>query len=171
MNNAKAGKEAYVIIKVNNLHDRKMAKKIYEASKAGVKIKIIARSVNSVINGIEGMSENIEAISIVDRLLEHARLVVFCNGGEEMVYLGSSDWMRRNLDRRVEVMTPILDENIKKMLSKVIDFQLADNTKARKWNATLSNEYVKTDDTPVRSQYAIYDYFSNQLKKMEAKKQ
>ena len=171
MNNAKAGKEAYVIIKVNNLHDRKMAKKIYEASKAGVKIKIIARSVNSVINGIEGMSENIEAISIVDRLLEHARLVVFCNGGEEMVYLGSSDWMRRNLDRRVEVMTPILDENIKKMLSKVIDFQLADNTKVRKWNATLSNEYVKTDDTPVRSQYAIYDYFSNQLKKMEAKKQ
>lgn len=171
MNNAKAGKEAYVIIKVNNLQDRKMAKKIYEASKAGVKIKIIARSVNSVINGIEGMSENIEAISIVDRLLEHARLVVFCNGGEEMVYLGSSDWMRRNLDRRVEVMTPILDENIKKMLSKVIDFQLADNTKARKWNATLSNEYVKTDDTPVRSQYAIYDYFSNQLKKMEAKKQ
>lgn len=171
MNNAKAGKEAYVIIKVNNLQDRKMAKKIYEASKAGVKIKIIARSVNSVINGIEGMSENIEAISIVDRLLEHARLVVFCNGGEEMVYLGSSDWMRRNLDRRVEVMTPILDENIKKMLSKVIDFQLSDNTKARKWNATLSNEYVKTDDTPVRSQYAIYDYFSNQLKKMEAKKQ
>ncbi|MDA9783112.1 phospholipase D-like domain-containing protein [Vicingaceae bacterium] len=119
--NAKDGKEAYVIIKVNNLHDRKMAKKIYEASKAGVKIKIIARNVNSVVNGVVGMSENIEAISIVDRLLEHARAIVFCNGGEEKVYIDSSDWMRRNLDRRVEVMNSILDDNIKKMLLKVID--------------------------------------------------
>ncbi|MFT5667468.1 MAG: polyphosphate kinase [Vicingaceae bacterium] len=171
MKNAKDGKEAYVIIKVNNLHDQKMAKKIYEASRAGVKIKIIARSVNSVVNGVAGMSENIEAISIVDRLLEHARVVVFCNGGEEKVYIGSSDWMRRNLDRRVEVMTPILDENIKKMLLNVLALQLADNTKARKWNSDLSNEYVRREgDEVVRSQYAIYDYFSNQLIKADAKK-
>jgi len=171
MKNAKEGKEAYVIIKVNNLHDRKMAKKIYEASKVGVKVKIIARSVNSVVNGIAGMSENIEAISIVDRLLEHARVVVFCNGGNERIYIGSSDWMRRNLDRRVEVMTPILDENIKKMLIKVINFQLADNTKSRKWNADLTNEYVRAEGKEVRSQYAIYNYFSNQLIKAEGKKQ
>ena len=170
MNNAKAGKEAYVIIKVNNLNDRKMAKKIYEASKAGVKIKIIARSVNSVINGVKGMSDNVEAISIVDHLLEHARVIVFCNGGKEKVYIGSSDWMRRNLDRRVEVMTPILDGNIKKMLLDVINLQLADNVKARCWNAELANDYVKSDGAEVRSQYAIYDYFSQQLKESEAKK-
>lgn len=171
MQNAQAGMEAYVIIKVNNLHDRKMAKKIYEASKAGVKIKIIARSVNSVVNGVKGFSENVEAISIVDRLLEHARVIVFCNGGDEKVYIGSSDWMRRNLDRRVEVMTPILDENIKKILLKVLDFQLADNTKSRNWNAALSNDYVRKGDEPVRSQYSIYDYFSKQLIEAEVKKQ
>ena len=170
MKNAKSGKEAYIIIKVNSLHDRKMAKKIYEASEAGVKIKIIARSVNSVVSGVAGMSENIESISIVDRLLEHARVVVFCNGGKEKVYIGSSDWMRRNLDNRVEVMTPILDENIKKMLLKVIGFQLADNVKARRWNAELSNEYVRIPGEQVRSQYEIYNYFSNQLIKAEAKK-
>ena len=171
MKNAKSGKVAYIIIKVNSLHDRKMAKKIYEASEAGVKIKIIARSVNSIVNGVVGMSENIESISIVDRLLEHARVVVFCNGEEEKVYIGSSDWMRRNLDNRVEVMTPILDENIKKMLLKVIGFQLADNVKARRWNAELSNEYARTSGKQVRSQYEIYNYFSNQLIKAEAKKQ
>ena len=168
--NVKKGKEAYVVIKVNSLNDRKMSKKIYEASEAGVKIKIIARSVHSIVNGVAGMSENIESISIVDRLLEHARVIVFCNGGDEKVYIGSSDWMRRNLDNRVEVMTPIFDDNIKKMLLKVIDIQLYDNVKARKWNAELSNEYVRTDGKQVRSQYEIYDYFSNQLIKAEAKK-
>ena len=168
--NVKKGKEAYVVIKVNSLNDRKMSKKIYEASEAGVKIKIIARSVHSIVNGVAGMSENIESISIVDRLLEHARVIVFCNGGDEKVYIGSSDWMRRNLDNRVEVMTPIFDDNIKKMLLKVIDIQLSDNVKARKWNAELSNEYVRTDGKQVRSQYEIYDYFSNQLIKAEAKK-
>lgn len=170
MRNAKAGKEAYIIIKVNNLHDRKMAKKIYEASKAGVKVKIIARSVNSVVNGVKGMSENVEAISIVDRLLEHARVIVFCNGGNERIFMGSSDWMRRNLDRRVEVMTPILDNKIKKMMLKVLGFQLADNTKSRKWNAALSNDYVTEGKEKVRSQYAIYDYFEKQLEKAELKK-
>ena len=168
--NVKKGKEAFVVIKVNSLNDRKMSKKIYEASEAGVKIKIIARSVHSIVNGVAGMSENIESISIVDRLLEHARVIVFCNGGDEKVYIGSSDWMRRNLDNRVEVMTPIFDDNIKKMLLKVIDIQLSDNVKARKWNAELSNEYVRTDGKQVRSQYEIYDYFSNQLIKAEAKK-
>jgi polyphosphate kinase len=96
---------------------------------------------------------------------------VFCNGGDEKVYIGSSDWMRRNLDRRVEVMTPILDENIKKILLKVLDFQLADNTKSRNWNAALSNDYVRKGDEPVRSQYSIYDYFSKQLIEAEVKKQ
>lgn len=161
--NAKAGKEAYMIVKVNNLQDKGMAVKLYEASQAGVKVTLIARSINSVVNGVKGLSENIVAFSIVDRLLEHARLMIFCNGGDEKMYMGSSDWMKRNLDRRVEVMTPIFDPNIKKMLRDVIDLQIADNVKSRNWNQDLSNDYRKTGSKKVRSQYEIYKYFKNQL--------
>ena len=161
--NAKAGNEAYMVVKVNNLHDKGMATKIYEASQAGVKIDIIARSVNSVVNGAKGLSENIQAFSIVDRLLEHARLMIFCNGGDEKIYMGSSDWMKRNLDRRVEVMTPILDPSIRKMLRDVIDLQIADNVKSRNWNAKLTNDYRKGGKKKIRSQYEIYNYFKNQL--------
>lgn len=162
--NAKEGKEAYMIIKLNNLHDKAMASKIYEASQAGVKVQLIARSVNSVVNGVEGISENIEAVSIIDRLLEHARILVFANGGDEKIFMGSSDWMKRNLDRRVEVMTPIYDPDVKKVLRHVVNLQLADNVKGRRWDKDLKNEYLRNEREAIRSQYEIYRYFKQQLK-------
>lgn len=159
--NAKAGKEAYMIIKVNSLQDRAMAARLYEASKAGVKVKLIVRSINVVVNGLTGVSENIEAISIVDRMLEHARIMLFANGGDEKIYLGSSDWMKRNLDNRVEVMAPIYDQHIKDILRKVLHLQLEDNVKARIWDQSLSNNYVESGEEACRSQYAVYDYFKS----------
>lgn len=159
--NAKAGKTAYMIIKVNNIQDKGMAVKLYEASQAGVKIKLIARSINNVVNGVKGFSENIEAISIVDRFLEHARVMLFANGGDERIYMGSSDWMSRNLDRRVEVMTPIYDENIKTIFRKLLEIQLQDNVKARLWDADLSNQYKRNNEETVQAQLATYDYFKN----------
>ena len=165
--NAKAGKEAYMIIKVNSLQDKGMAVKLYESSQAGVKVKLIARSINSAVNGIRGVSENIEAISIVDRLLEHARIMIFANGGDEKIYMGSSDWMKRNLDRRVEVLVPIVDENIRKILKTVVNYQLKDNVKARFWDKDLSNEYKRNDDTEFRSQDELYNYFEAQLKERD----
>jgi len=159
--NALAGKPAYMIIKVNNLQDQGMAVKLYEASQAGVQVKLIARSINNVVNGLQGISENIEAISIVDRFLEHARVMIFANGGKERVYMGSSDWMSRNLDRRVEVMTPVYNENIRIILRKILDFQLKDNVKARLWDAQLSNQYKQANGEKVHSQIATYDYFKD----------
>lgn len=168
--NAKAGNEAYMIIKLNSVQDKEMAEKLYEASNAGVKIQLIARSINNVVNGIPGQSENIEAISIVDRLLEHARIMLFCHGGEDKIYIGSADWMKRNLDARVEVMVPILDENIKKVLKKILRFQLKDNVKARMWDADLSNAYKKQGKkTPFRSQYEIYRYFREKTENRKEK--
>ncbi len=158
--NAKAGKEAYMVIKVNSIQDKEMAEKLYKASQAGVKIKIIARSINNIVCGIENQSENIEAISIVDRMLEHARILIFANGGEEKIYMGSSDWMKRNLDGRVEVMVPVYDEKVREMLKTVINYQLKDNVKARYWDAKLSNTYKqKGKRASFRSQYELYDYF------------
>lgn len=157
--NAQAGKPAYMIIKVNSIQDRAMAIKLYEASQEGVKIKLIARSINNVVAGIEGISENIEAISIVDRFLEHARVMVFANGGNEKMFLGSSDWMTRNLDGRVEVMTPIYDERLKKMLLKILDIQLKDNVKARVWDKALTNKYKAKKGRNIRAQLEIYQHF------------
>ncbi len=95
--------------------------------------------------------------------MEHARILVFANGGDEKIFMGSSDWMKRNLDRRVEVMTPIYDSDVKKILRKVVDLQLADNVKARKWDKELKNEYATSDGERVRSQYEIYNFFKQQL--------
>jgi len=156
--NKKAGKEAYMIIKANNIQDQDLADKLYEASQAGVKIKLIVRSINCLINGIEGLSENIEAISIVDRFLEHARILLFANGGDEKIYIGSADWMNRNMKGRVEVMTPIYDEKVKEILKKELDLQWTDNTKSRVWDKELNNDYRNTIGEKIRSQYAFYDY-------------
>jgi len=161
--NAQAGKEAYMIIKVNSIQDNGIIAKLYEASQAGVKVKLIARSINNVVNGIKGLSDNIEAISIVDRLLEHARIMIFANGGNEKIYIGSSDWMKRSLDRRVEVMTPIYDENIKTLLKTMINYQLNDNVKSRLWDKNLKNQYNTNSRQELRSQYEIYNYFKSLL--------
>ncbi len=164
MKNAAAGKEAWAVIKLNNLVDGTMVKKIYKASQAGVKIKLIIRGICTLVPGVAGLSDNIEAISIVDRYLEHARILVFCNGGDPIYHITSADWMVRNFDNRIEVATPIYDPFIKEQLKKILDIQLADNVKARVIGPGEPNVYKQTDGPAIRSQEEIYRYFREQLK-------
>lgn len=163
--NAKQGKKAEIVLKLNNLVDEEMIKKLYEASQAHVKIVLIIRGVCSLVPGVKGWSENIEAISIVDRFLEHARILYFYSGGEEKMFISSADWMVRNLDLRVEVTAPIYNDNLKKQLKKMLAIQIQGNVKARKLDGKLSNEYRKTIGEPVRSQLETYEYFRRKLEK------
>jgi polyphosphate kinase len=160
--NARDGKKAEITIKLNSLEDRKMIKNLYEASQAGVRIKIIVRGICCLIPGKKGMSEKISIVSIIDRFLEHARIYVFHNNGEKLLYVASADWMRRNLSRRIEIGFPILDNKIKSFLLKVIELQWIDNTKARKIDATQKDNYKTSRRTKkFRAQYEIYDYIKN----------
>jgi len=156
---ANEGKEAYMILKMNSLEDRGMMKRLVEASQAGVKIQMIVRGICCLVPGVKGYTENIEIVSIIDRFLEHARVYVFGNGGNEKMYTASADWMTRNLDRRVEVVIPILDKMLMKELRHIIDLQLADNVKARWIDLNKENEYIKDGkEEKVQSQVAIYNY-------------
>ena len=154
--NAKSGKKAYITLKMNSLTDEDIISKLYEANNAGVKIKLIIRGMCCLIPGVEGFSENIEAFSIIDRFLEHARVWIFGNDGNDLVYLSSADLMPRNLDHRVEVGFPILDPDIKSEIIDIINIQLMDNTKAREINRLNNNRYRKTRTKTVsRSQNDI----------------
>ena len=157
--NAAAGKAAYMILKMNSLADEEMIEKLYMASQAGVKIQMIIRGMCCLVPGVPGLSENIEVISIVDKYLEHARVWIFANGGEEKIYLSSADFMTRNLDHRVEVGFPILDPNVRREVREIINIQLKDNTKAREINSLNNNNYRK-DKAKVayRAQSDIYTY-------------
>jgi polyphosphate kinase len=157
--NAKAGKPAYMILKMNSLADEQVIVKLYQASNAGVKIKMIIRGMCCLVPGVKGFSENIEVISIVDKYLEHARVHIYCNGGNELIYLTSADFMTRNIDNRVEVGFPVYDEELKKEIREIINIQLEDNTKAREINSQNNNKYHKThSDIPCRAQIDIYNY-------------
>lgn len=156
--NRKAGKPAYVIMKMNSLTDPEIIEKLYEASKAGVKVSLIVRSINCLLAGVKGISENIEAISIVDKYLEHARIYIFGNAGKEKMYMGSADMMTRNLDSRVEVVFPILKPYIAEELRALIDIQLKDNSKARILDEFQINEYKPTGIPKIRSQVEFYNY-------------
>ena len=158
---AQAGKEASIILKMNSLQDKNMIKLLYEASQKGVHIRLLIRGMCSLVPGIKGQSENIYVTSILDRFLEHGRVYIFGNGSEEKMYIGSADWMTRNLSHRIEVVTPILDRDHFKTIRDVIDIQLADNVKARSIDAKQKNVYVKNDKPEVRSQYVTYEYFKN----------
>lgn len=162
--NAIVGKEAYIKIKMNSFTSYKMVDKLYEASRAGVKIQLIIRGICCLVPGVKGMSENIEAISIVDKFLEHTRLFVFANDGNSKVYISSADWMTRNLDYRVEVGCPIYDEDIKKELVETFEICWKDNMKARIFTEKQDNAYRKTRGAKSRSQFATYDYYVNKLK-------
>jgi polyphosphate kinase len=171
MANAKAGKQAYIILKMNSLVDREMIRHLYEASQAGVKIKLIVRGICSLVSGSEGLSDNIEAISIVDKYLEHCRVFIFCNGGAEKYFISSADWMTRNLDHRSEVAIPIYDRRIQKQLRDIIDIQLKDNTKARILNRKQANKYKTTDQAvKVRAQDDIYEYLRKPQEKININK-
>jgi polyphosphate kinase len=157
--NAKAGKGAYMILKMNSLADEQVIAKLYQANNAGVKITLIIRGMCCLIAGLKGYSENIEVISIIDKYLEHARVHIYCNGGNELIYLTSADFMTRNIDTRVEVGFPIYDEQLKKEIRDIIDIQLQDNTKSREINIHNTNKYHKTKSTtPHRAQIDIYNY-------------
>jgi len=164
---AKKGKSATIFLKMNNLADKQLISKLYEASNAGVKIKLIIRGICCLKPGVRGLSENIKVIGVVDRFLEHARVYIFENGGNELCFISSADWMTRNLDYRVEVTCPIYDEQVKKEMKDILDIQWRDNVKARIYSAELTNDYKKLrDEEPLRSQYATYD---NLLKKLKQK--
>ncbi|MGB5692959.1 MAG: polyphosphate kinase 1 [Flavobacteriaceae bacterium] len=162
--NARQGGEAYIKIKMNSFTSYRMVDKLYEASNAGVKIQLIVRGICCLIPGIEGMSENIEAISIVDKFLEHPRLFILGNNGDPKVYISSADWMTRNLDNRVEVGCPIYDEEIKAELIDTFEISWRDNVKARIFDQDQDSKYRKNDLPKLRSQFAMYDYYLDKLK-------
>jgi polyphosphate kinase len=166
--NAKAGKPAYIHAKMNSLVDSEMINKLYEASKAGVKVKLVVRGICSLVPGVEELSENIEVFSIVDKYLEHSRIFIFCNAEDEKYFISSADWMVRNLDRRVEVATPIYDEALKMELREHMIIQFADNTKARIINEAQDNKYVKNEHKPCRAQEDIYAFLEKQLENEDA---
>ncbi len=156
---AEAGREAKITAKMNSLEDEEMIDLLYRANKSGVKIRLLVRGFTCLIAGVEGLSENIYITSIIDRFLEHGRIYIFHNGGDERVFMGSADWMNRNLNRRIEVLAPIFDEDIKQELKEILQIQLNDNVKARVQDYTQKNEYVAHDPAhPIRSQYEIYNY-------------
>jgi len=163
INNVKQGKPAYLKLKMNSISSYRMVDKLYEASRAGVQIQMIVRGICCLVPGVPGMSENIEAISIVDKFLEHPRLFIFCNDNDPKVYIGSADWMTRNIENRVEVTCPIYDEDIKQELIDTFEISWSDNTKARLLNPEEPNAYRRNGLKQIRSQFATYDYYLNKL--------
>ncbi|MCG2611728.1 polyphosphate kinase 1 [Flavobacterium sp. SM15] len=162
--NANLGRPAFIKLKMNSLSDYKMIDKLYEASRAGVKVQLIIRGICSLIPGVPGMSENIEAISIVDKFLEHSRVYIFGNNGDPEIYISSADFMTRNLDARVEVSCPIYDEEIKKEMLETFEIGLKANVKARLHSEKLDNKYRKQPDQKMfRAQHEMYNYYRDKL--------
>ncbi|MBU3049659.1 polyphosphate kinase 1 [Chryseobacterium indologenes] len=161
---AKAGRKAEIIVKVNSLSDRLLIEKLYDAATVGVTIKLIVRGIYCAVNQKE-FKEKIKAISIVDEYLEHARVMYFYNKGSEDLYISSADWMTRNLDYRIEAAAKITDKNLKKELKDILDIQLRDNVKARILDKKLSNEYIRNDKKECRSQIETYIYLKAKTNK------
>lgn len=161
--NAKQGLPASITIKLNNLEERTLIAKLYKASQAGVKISLIVRSICCLIPGVQGMSENITIRRIVDRNLEHGRIFIFHNNGDKKVFLGSADWMNRNIYRRVEVCFPVYDDHIKAEVLQLINLQLNDNVQAVRLNNELQNINIQPVPPLVQSQKAIYEFLKSKL--------
>lgn len=158
---AKKKKKGLIRLKLNNLVDKAMISKLYEASKAGVKVELIIRGVCSLVPGIKNQSENIKVISIVDRYLEHARFMIFGNDGNPIYYITSADWMERNLDKRIEVGCPIFSEKLQQELDLIFDFQWKENIKARIIDTNQKNKYRKIgNNDPFHSQEELYKYYT-----------
>jgi len=171
INNAKVGRPAYINLKMNSLSDYPIIDKLYEASNAGVKIKLQVRGICSLIPGVKGMSENIEAVSIVDYFLEHTRSYIFCNNDDPEVYISSADFMTRNLDGRVEVTCPIYDEEIKKQIIDTFNVGWKGNVKARFHSEKFENKYRgRKEGEPVfRAQHETYNYYRDRLEVIQEK--
>jgi polyphosphate kinase len=158
---AKQGKPSGITIKMNNLEEKVLINKLYEASQAGVKIDMIVRSICRLVPGVKGMSENIKVTRIVDRYLEHGRVFIFHNLGKNDMYLGSADWMNRNIYRRIEVCFPIYNEQIKQEMIDIIEIQKHDNVQAVCIDEHMDNIPVKTGEVLVSSQHDIYELLKN----------
>ena len=152
--NAGEGKEAWVKIKINHITDTDMVTKLYQASKAGVKIDIVIRGNCSLVPGLKGLSENIRCVGIIDRYLEHSRILIFANGGKPRFFIGSADWMPRNLLNRIEVLTPVYDEEMQADLMRTISYGMRDTTNGRIVDGKGTNNFVEGE--PFRSQQELY---------------
>lgn len=155
---ASRGEKSGITLKLNNLVDDIMVNKLYQASQAGVKIKLMIRGMCTLVPQIAGISDNIEVYSIVDRFLEHSRIMLFSATGQNKLFMGSSDWMTRNLDERVEVCTPIYSAALKKMIMDLMQIQFSDNTKSRIVNQAQSNPYKSRGN---KKKYAVKLLFIN----------
>ncbi len=155
------GNKAHIIIKCNSLSDRKFIDKLYQAAQADVQIQLIVRGIYCALNRVN-FKKKIEAISIVDEILEHSRILYFYHKGKEQMYVSSADWMPRNMDHRVEAAVPVLDKKIKKELKAQLQLQLQDNMKARLLDKKMRNPYVRNDLPPFRSQHEIYQHLKMQ---------
>ncbi|HZK68298.1 MAG TPA: RNA degradosome polyphosphate kinase [Paludibacter sp.] len=157
IDNAKKGFPAYIFCKINHIVDEKIIEKLYDASIAGVTIKLLVRGNCSLVTGVPKLSDNIQAYGIIDRYLEHSRIMIFANGGDEKYYIGSADWMGRNLDNRIEVYAPVYDVDLKHQLKKVIEYGLKDNLKARIVDGSGKNVLQTIPDgKPFISQQELY---------------
>ena len=159
--NKKAGKPAYIKIKINHITDPIMVNKLYEASEAGVDIDLVVRGNCSLITDIPDLSTHIRIHGIIDRYLEHSRIFIFANGGEEKIFLGSADWMPRNLDHRIEVITPVYDPAIKGEMKRIVEYGLKDTLQGRVVDGLGDNQFWSEEgqETPFRSQEALYNYY------------
>jgi polyphosphate kinase len=165
---AKKGIKSEVIMKFNSLSSFDIGEKLYEASKAGVKVRLLVRGVCCVRPGVKGLSENIEVVSIIDRFLEHSRVYYFSNGGKPLMYLASFDMMTRNLDLRVEVAAPVLDPRIQREIMDHLEIQFRDNVKARVYDEQGRSVYRSVPGPRIRSQMELYEYVKKQAKKRRA---
>jgi polyphosphate kinase len=156
----KEGKIGYILLKMNGLQDKEMVDSLYRASEAGVKVDLIVRGICTLKTGMP-YSKNIRVIRIVDRYLEHARVFIFLNNGDHQIYLGSADWMKRNLRARVECDFPVYDPELKKELIDILNIQLSDNVKACEIDENLKNQRIVTKGPDIRAQMSIYEYFKN----------
>lgn len=161
--NKKAGKPAYIRLKMNSISSYKMINKLYEASNAGVSIEMIVRGICCLVPGVKGMSENIKVVSIIDKFLEHTRLYVFCNDNDTKVYISSADWMTRNIENRVEVSCPIYDNDIKEELIDTFNICWKDNVKSRILDKKQTNTYRLDNKEKIRAQFETYSYYKKQL--------
>lgn len=160
---AKNGGEAYIHMRMNSFVDIKLIENLYEASSAGVKVRLVVRGICSLIPGVENLSENIEVISVIDKFLEHPRVYIFGNGGKEKAFISSADLMTRNLDHRVEVTCPILDKNVQKEIRETFDIIWNDNVKARVSTPDSANKYREIKGEKIRTHFTTYEYYKKQL--------
>ena len=159
--NAKKGLPAYIHCKINHVTDYKFIDKLYDAAAAGVEIKMVIRGMCSMVSSQPKLKGNLQVVGIVDKFLEHSRILIFCNNGLEKYYICSADWMTRNLDQRIEVSVPVYDKEIQQELKTIVEYALKDNVKARIVDGKGDNILNENDEAPFRSQQELIMHYRN----------